>query len=88
LLALLLYMCPAAPPGSPAPQLVARKVQQYNVPHLVVDPVMVSTSGHSLAAGEVVMALKQHLIPLATIITPNLVEAAALLGEQGRGWYA
>jgi hydroxymethylpyrimidine/phosphomethylpyrimidine kinase len=44
---------------------------------------MVSTSGHSLAAGEVVAALKQHLIPLATLITPNLIEAAALLGEQG-----
>jgi hypothetical protein len=49
---------------------------------VVVDPVMVSTSGHSLAKESVCAALKQHLIPLATMITPNLAEAQALLGEQ------
>jgi hydroxymethylpyrimidine/phosphomethylpyrimidine kinase len=48
---------------------------------VVVDPVMVSTSGHSLAKESVCAALKQHLIPLATMITPNLAEAQALLGE-------
>jgi hydroxymethylpyrimidine/phosphomethylpyrimidine kinase len=48
---------------------------------VVVDPVMVSTSGHSLAKESVCAALKQHLIPLATMVTPNLAEAQALLGE-------
>jgi Phosphomethylpyrimidine kinase len=47
---------------------------------LVVDPVMVATSGDSLADTEVAAALKTDLIPLATVITPNLIEAAALLG--------
>ena len=49
-------------------------------PQLVVDPVMVSTSGHSLAATDVCGALRQELVPLATVLTPNIEEAAALLG--------
>jgi hypothetical protein len=49
---------------------------------LVVDPVMVSTSGHSLAGGGVGAALREELLPLAAIITPNLSEAEALCGEQ------
>eukprot|EP00775_Hariotina_reticulata_P003374 gene3374-3649_t len=48
---------------------------------LVVDPVMVSTSGHSLAAGGVGAALRKDLLPLAAIITPNLSEAEALCGD-------
>ena len=47
---------------------------------MVVDPVLVATSGDSLAASQVVQALKAHLFPLATLITPNLPEASALLG--------
>ena len=49
---------------------------------LVVDPVLVATSGDSLAGFEVAQALKTHLFPLATIITPNLPEASALLGNR------
>jgi hydroxymethylpyrimidine/phosphomethylpyrimidine kinase len=63
-----------AAPGNSRPQALP----------VVVDPVMVSTSGHSLAKESVCSALKQHLIPLATMITPNLAEAQALLGEQLR----
>ena len=48
---------------------------------VVLDPVMVATSGDRLLAAEAVEALRQKLIPLATIITPNLPEAAALLDE-------
>jgi hydroxymethylpyrimidine/phosphomethylpyrimidine kinase len=48
---------------------------------LVVDPVMVSTSGDLLLATDAVAAVRNLLIPLATLITPNLHEAATLLGE-------
>jgi hydroxymethylpyrimidine/phosphomethylpyrimidine kinase len=61
-----------AAPGNSRPQALP----------VVVDPVMVSTSGHSLVKESVCSALKQHLIPLATMITPNLAEAQALLGEE------
>jgi hydroxymethylpyrimidine kinase / phosphomethylpyrimidine kinase / thiamine-phosphate diphosphorylase len=50
-------------------------------PPLVVDPVLVSTSGDALAAGGVGAAMVSRLFPLATVVTPNLVEAAALLGR-------
>jgi len=47
----------------------------------VLDPVMVATSGDRLLAADAVEALRTKLIPLASIITPNLPEAAALLNE-------
>lgn len=47
---------------------------------LVVDPVMVATSGARLLADDAEVALRERLIPLATLITPNLLEAATLLG--------
>ena len=50
------------------------------LPHLVVDPVLVATSGDSLAAEGVVAALCEQLLPHATLATPNTDEAAALLG--------
>ena len=49
--------------------------------HVVLDPVMVATSGDRLLATEAVDALRTKLIPLASVITPNLPEAAALLDE-------
>src|SRR3954451_15406051 len=49
--------------------------------HVVLDPVMVATSGDRLLAAEAVEALRTKLIPLAAVITPNLPEAAALLDE-------
>ena len=49
--------------------------------HIVLDPVMVATSGDRLLAAEAVDALKTLLFPLASLITPNLPEAAALLNE-------
>jgi hydroxymethylpyrimidine/phosphomethylpyrimidine kinase len=48
---------------------------------VVLDPVMVATSGDRLLSEEAVAALRDELMPLATLITPNLPEAAALLGE-------
>jgi len=52
---------------------------------LVVDPVMVATSGDILLAPDAVDAVKRALVPLATIITPNLAEAACLLGANVAG---
>lgn len=48
---------------------------------IVVDPVMVATSGSELASSEAVVALRERLIPLAEVITPNVPEAEALFGQ-------
>lgn len=47
---------------------------------VVVDPVMVSTSGHTLLSEDAIATLTEKLLPLATVITPNLPEAAMLAG--------
>ena len=52
--------------------------------HLVVDPVMVASSGDSLLKPDAVRAYEQELLPLADVITPNLDEAAVLLGRRVR----
>ncbi|AEY00259.1 bifunctional hydroxy-methylpyrimidine kinase/ hydroxy-phosphomethylpyrimidine kinase [Oceanimonas sp. GK1] len=58
---------------------VADALEQYRPQHLVVDPVMVSANGDMLLAPEAVDCLKQRLLPLADVITPNLPEAACLV---------
>jgi hydroxymethylpyrimidine/phosphomethylpyrimidine kinase len=62
-------------------EAVARTLRSAPSMPLIVDPVMVATSGDVLLAPEAVAALKRDLIPLATLITPNLAEAAILLGS-------
>ncbi len=64
-------------------RVVAGKVREHRIERLVVDPVMVATSGHRLLQENAVQALKTHLFPLATIVTPNLPEAQALTGTAG-----
>lgn len=59
---------------------VASKVEEYDIPHLVVDPVLVSTSGHLLLEEQAIETIKNNLFPLATVITPNIPEAEALTG--------
>ena len=54
---------------------------QWSPKHVVLDPVMVATSGDRLLATDAVEALRTKLIPRASLITPNLPEAAALLDE-------
>jgi hydroxymethylpyrimidine/phosphomethylpyrimidine kinase len=61
-------------------EAVARCLRSAPRRPLIVDPVMVATSGDVLLAPDAVDALKRELIPLATLITPNLPEAARLLG--------
>jgi hydroxymethylpyrimidine/phosphomethylpyrimidine kinase len=55
--------------------------ERWSPKQVVFDPVMVATSGDRLLAAEAVDALRTKLIPLASLITPNLPEAAALLDE-------
>jgi hydroxymethylpyrimidine/phosphomethylpyrimidine kinase len=50
-------------------------------PQIVVDPVMVATSGDSLLKGDAVSYYKEAIFPLATLVTPNLDEAAVLVGR-------
>lgn len=59
---------------------IADKLIEYNVKNIVLDTVMVSTSGHTLLKPDAVDALKTRLFPLADIITPNLYETQILCG--------
>ena len=60
---------------------VARKLKEYQAENIVVDPVMVSTSGSRLMAEEAVQVMKEEICPLADVITPNLPEAEVLVGR-------
>ncbi|MDF5755030.1 bifunctional hydroxymethylpyrimidine kinase/phosphomethylpyrimidine kinase [Spongiactinospora sp. TRM90649] len=60
---------------------VASALRTYGPPYVVLDPVMVAKSGDRLLAEEAVASLREELLPLADLITPNLPEAADLLGE-------
>jgi len=60
---------------------IAAALRRWAPRHVVLDPVMVATSGDRLLAPDAVEALRTKLIPLASVITPNLPEAAALLNE-------
>src|SRR3989337_813479 len=65
-------------------EVVAAKVREHGLPNLVVDPVMVAKSGDRLLREDAVAALRELLLPLATVVTPNLPEAEALTGRAVR----
>ena len=60
---------------------IAEALKRFAPPWLVLDPVMVAKSGHALLQPDAVVALREHLLPLADIITPNIHEAETLLGQ-------
>lgn len=60
--------------------IIAEKIRQYDAKNIVVDPVMVATSGSKLISDEAVGTLKNELLPLATVITPNIPEAEVISG--------
>ncbi len=62
-------------------ETVAAALVRWRPKHIVLDPVMVATSGDRLLSPDAVAALRERLVPLASLITPNLPEAAALLEE-------
>ncbi len=63
-------------------EAVAKKISEYGWSNLVVDPVMIAKGGASLLQNEAVAALKQYLLPLAMVITPNIPEAEVLTGME------
>lgn len=65
-------------------EVVAGKVREYGLTKLVIDPVMLSTSGASLLNPGARLIFRQQLLPLALLITPNLEEAQDLTGKQVR----
>jgi hydroxymethylpyrimidine/phosphomethylpyrimidine kinase len=61
--------------------IIAEKLKEYRPKRLVIDPVMISTSGHRLLQQDAMDALMTELLPLADILTPNIPEAEALTGK-------
>lgn len=61
-------------------RVIAGKLKEYQAENIVVDPVMVATSGAKLISDEAVLALKEELLPMATVLTPNVPEAEVLAG--------
>jgi len=61
--------------------IVAQALKKQAIPFYVLDPVMIATSGARLLKDDAVETLERRLIPLATVITPNIPEAEALLGS-------
>lgn len=69
--------------SSPAlASVIAERLTFYQAQNIVVDPVMVATSGSVLAGDEAVRAVREKLIPLAAVITPNIPEAEILSGQK------
>src|SRR4030042_6152706 len=64
--------------------VVAQKIRQYRLRKVVVDPVMVTKSGDLLLRKDAQESLIKHLIPLAMVVTPNLMEASVLTGLRAR----
>ena len=60
-------------------QVIAEAIKSYGLKNVVVDPVMVSTSGSKLISDDAIETLKKELFPLATVITPNIPEAECIL---------
>ena len=63
-------------------ETVAEGIARFGFANLVVDPVIVATSGDRLLSEEAERSVLERLIPLATVVTPNLHEARSLVGEQ------
>ena len=61
---------------------IAKKMKQYEAENIVVDPVMVATSGSRLISEDAIGALKELLLPMATVLTPNIPEAEVLSGME------
>ncbi|XP_015061675.1 thiamine biosynthetic bifunctional enzyme TH1, chloroplastic isoform X1 [Solanum pennellii] len=67
-------------PSTGIVKTLCQSLKEFPVQALVVDPVMVSTSGHTLAGPSILDSFREELLPMADIVTPNLKEASALLG--------
>lgn len=63
-------------------KVIADSIKEYQLKNVVVDPVMVATSGAKLISDDAIETLKTELLPLATVITPNIPEAEVLFGSR------
>ena len=63
-------------------QVIAGKLREYGAKHIVVDPVMVATSGSKLLRDDAIEVLTKELLPLAEVVTPNIPEAEILSGRR------
>ncbi len=63
-------------------QVVVEHIKKFGWNNIVLDPVMIAKGGASLLQQEAVQALKEHLLPLATVVTPNVPEAEVLTGME------
>ena len=63
-------------------RMIAQKIKEYQGKNIVVDPVMVATSGARLISEDAIDVLKEELFPLATVLTPNIPEAEVLTGRK------
>ena len=61
---------------------VARAIEKYGFPNYVLDPVMVATSGDRLLDADAERTVREQLVPLATVVTPNLDEASILVHDE------
>ena len=69
-------------PSAALMRAVAGKLREYGAERIVLDPVMVATSGSRLMEEDAVQVMKEELFPLADVITPNLPEAEVLAGQK------
>ena len=63
-------------------KVISDSIKEFGLKNIVVDPVMVATSGSKLISDEAIETLKKELLPLATVITPNIPEGEVLSGEK------
>jgi len=63
-------------------ETVARQLKKHHAKNIVLDPVMVTQNGDKLLKDEAIEAIKEYLMPLAMVLTPNLPEASVLLNRQ------
>ncbi len=63
-------------------EVIVERLRHYKAKNIVVDPVMISTSGSKLIADDAIESLKTQLFPLATLLTPNIPEAEVISGEK------
>ena len=70
--------------SAPVVEAVAKAIEAHSITKLVVDPVMVAKSGDALLAQDAVTAVRERILPLATVVTPNRPEAELLAGTSIR----
>jgi hydroxymethylpyrimidine/phosphomethylpyrimidine kinase len=72
--------------SAPIIEAVADRLRHWDITTLVVDPVMVAKGGDKLLRDDAVNALRERLLPLALVVTPNIPEAEVLVGRPIKGW--